>query len=287
MDDWQRFDTDLANLRHHNSASETPSARMAAMTSTRVRPPGPIPSDPGSDEYANYQMRLYERISGRRYEPLRTELATGLSYQDATANPWPYQTRDPSTIGHYLLGVGQILRVIGRCPAHAVLEYGPGWGHTTIAMARSGLEVTAVDVEPMFLRVIQHQAELFNLSIVTHHGTFGDVPDPNATFDVVVFFECFHHCFDHRALIGRLRRKLNPGGRIILCNENIGDVSPYPWGVRMDAHSLWAIRELGWMELGFTEPYIIDLFRSEGLITIKHHLSEAGDAALCYEGALM
>lgn len=286
--DWDRFAADLSRLLANKrySLDRSHSECMADLASTRIQPPAPVPSDHGSDEYKRYQMRLYEHIAGKRYEPEKTELATGLSLEEAVADPWPFQTRDPGTIGHYLMGVAQILRVLGRCPTRSVLEYGPGWGHTSIAMARSGLEVTAVDVEPMFLRFIERSAALHNCTIRTHHGTFGEMPDLDAKFDAVVFFESFHHCFDHRQMIQDLRSHLSPGGRFVLCNENIGPTSPYPWGIRMDAHSLWAVSQLGWMELGFTEQYILELFRSEGFSVIKHHIAEAGDAALCYEAHL-
>jgi SAM-dependent methyltransferase len=136
----------------------------------------------------------------------------------------------------------------------------------------------------MFIEFIKMNAAQFNCKIDAHCGTFDEVSKFNARFDVVLFFACFHHCFDHAKLVPMLRTALNPEGRVILCNEPVGpEVVPYPWGIRLDGHSLWAIRTHGWMELGFQEDYLIDLFARNGFTVTKHVCQQAGPAGTILE----
>jgi 2-polyprenyl-3-methyl-5-hydroxy-6-metoxy-1,4-benzoquinol methylase len=250
----------------------------------RLDLPSDFPTDPTSEQYRTYQLQLYEQLSGRIYDPAKTELAGGLSLAEALKNPFPYCTKDASTIGTYMMAVGHIIQVIGTRPATRILEFGSGWGHLTIAIARSGYQVTAIDIEPMFIELINTLAKREDCVIDARCGSFDDIPTSGIGFDVILFFACFHHCFDHPSLLPRLKSALNPRGRVILCNEPVGkDVVPYPWGIRLDGHALWAIRSHGWMELGFREDYLTALFMDCGFRLTKHVCTPAGDAGIIYE----
>ena len=264
----------------HRSYSEN----IARLQRYRVAAPSDVPADPASREYREYQLRLYERLSGQSYDPPKTERANGLTLADALKNPFPYATQDAAVVGTYLAAVGHVVGVIGRRPASRILEFGSGWGHTTLALARSGYRVTAIDIEPMFIDLIDTLAAREGCVIETHCAPFEDFPNSGGGFDVILFFECFHHCFDHAALLPKLRSSLNPGGRILLCSEPIGaETVPYPWGIRLDGHSLWAIRTHGWMELGFKEDYIVQLFVNGGFRLTKHQCAFAGEAGIIFE----
>lgn len=250
-----------------------------------VDPPRLIERDPLSAAYAEDQLTLYRLVSGRDYDPLRNELAQGLEFQSILRDPWPFCSRDLSLVGHYFMGVGQLLRILGRKRVESVLEYGPGWGYTTQFIARSGCQVSVVDAEPLFLRYVEATTTLSTTArIVTHHGLFGDKPnDARSSYDAIVFFECFHHCFAHRDLLDRCRDMLPVGGRILFGNENINARSPYPWGLRLDRHSLGMIASLGWMELGFTEDYFVSVVKRAGFTVEKHAAPAIGEACLVYE----
>jgi 2-polyprenyl-3-methyl-5-hydroxy-6-metoxy-1,4-benzoquinol methylase len=265
------------------SPSLTYSENVARLRSFRFAVPADFPSDPASQEFREYQMQLYKGLSGRPYDPPKTERANGLSLVESLKDPFPYCTKDAAVIGSYMMGIGHIVRVVGTKPACRILEFGPGWGHATLALARSGYEVTAVDIEPIFVELINTLAAQHNCIIETHCGSFLDIPT-SGKFDVILFFECFHHCFDHSVLLERLKAVLNPGGRILLCNEPIGnDLVPYPWGIRLDGHALWAIRTHGWMELGFKEDYLVKLFAARGFTLTKHLCTPAGEAGVIFE----
>lgn len=83
-------------------------------------------------------------------------------------------------------------------------------------------------------------------------------------FDAVLFFECFHHCANHQQLVAGLDRVVAPGGKVLFAAEPILDEFPIPWGLRLDGESLWAIRQHGWLELGFQESYFRRLMERHG-----------------------
>jgi SAM-dependent methyltransferase len=266
------------------SPCRTYSENIERLRSFRVIVPPDFPADPASRQYREFQMGLYERLSGRAYDPPKTERANGLSLAEALKDPFPYCTKDAAMIGCYMMAVGHVVRVIGTKPATRVLEFGPGWGHTTLALARSGYKVTAIDIEPLFIELIDTLAAREGCVIETRCASFEDIPVSGAEFDVIVFFECFHHCFDHAALLPRLKRILHPRGRILLCGEPVGaEAVPYPWGVRLDGHALWAIRTHGWMELGFQDDYLTKLFADCGFKLTKHLCAPAGEAGVVFE----
>jgi SAM-dependent methyltransferase len=89
-------------------------------------------------------------------------------------------------------------------------------------------------------------------------------------FDAILFYECFHHASDHMRLLGSLAKRLRPGGQLVLASEPIWDGFPMPWGLRLDGNSLWAIRNFGWLELGYTESYFREALARTGWSVRKH-----------------
>ncbi|MCR0980512.1 class I SAM-dependent methyltransferase [Roseomonas populi] len=219
----------------------------------RIDPPAGMPEDPFSDAYREAQMGIYATIAGRGYA-LENE-ATPLDVDAALRRPFPYSTGSGTTAGEHLMGIGFALRAMALPPGSRVLEFGPGWGNTTLELARLGHHVTCVDVEPRFCELIRRRAEREGLSIEVVHDDFFWAERSGATFDAVLFFECFHHCADHLRLLRALQARVAEGGRLFFGGEPITADFPQPWGVRLDGNSLWAIRKNGWLELGFHEDY--------------------------------
>ncbi len=231
-------------------------------TTFRMEFPLELPADPDSDEYRAVQMRLYEWLHGRPYavsnEVTVFDLETHVRY------PFPYSTQSPDTVGNHIIAIGHVIRTLGLRGGQSVLEFGPGWGNTTLTLARMGCHVTAVDIEAKFLALIQERARTKGLEIETLHGDFSLARTLERRFDAVLFFECFHHCADHQALVASLDRIVARGGKILFAAEPILDEFPLPWGLRLDGESLWAIRRHGWLELGFQETYFRALLDRNG-----------------------
>jgi ubiquinone/menaquinone biosynthesis C-methylase UbiE len=231
-------------------------------TKFSMRFPMDLPDDPDSPEYRETQMKLYEWLHGKSYS-----VSNEVSNFDVTAaasSPFPFYTESPQTIGNHLISIGHLIRTMNLKPKSSILEFGPGWGNTTVWLARMGYRVTAVDIEKNFVDLIKERAKRKQLELEAIQGDFSLLHQFDRQFDAVLFFECFHHCSDHQALIAGLDRVVAPGGKVIFAAEPITDDFPIPWGLRLDGESLWAIRNNGWLELGFKETYFRALMARHG-----------------------
>jgi SAM-dependent methyltransferase len=179
--------------------------------------------------------------------------------------PIPYRFANSRLVGEFLSCYGWILRNLDVRAGADVLEYGAGEGQICIHLARMGCNVHAIDIEQRFLDVIQKQCDALGIGISTRLARFGDGIDEKL-FDRIIFFEAFHHCFDHFDALMRIRELLKPDGFICFSGEPIiaADsedkiIVPYPWGLRLDGEAMRSISEFGWMELGYSEPYFLEL----------------------------
>jgi 2-polyprenyl-3-methyl-5-hydroxy-6-metoxy-1,4-benzoquinol methylase len=236
--------------------------------------------DPFSAEYLDEMLRLHGVISGRdEYSPGKNELAPYLTDQriDLVRAPPPFGTGGSDTIGDFFISWGSIMRVLALRHGRSVLEYGPGGGQLSIALARNGCDVTVVDIEATYIDGIRRQCTTHGIAIETHVGEFGDVPAPGKRYDAVLFFEAFHHSLRHNDLLRRLHDVVAEDGVIAIAGEPIIEAGgyweptvPFPWGPRCDLMSLWAMRTHGWMELGFREAYFYEALRRAGWKAEKH-----------------
>lgn len=231
-----------------------------------------MPVDPDSKEYRSHQMKLYEWLHGKPYA-VKNEV-TSFDVSAAADAPFPYCTESGQTVGNQLIAIGHIIRTLNLKPKSSILEFGPGWGNTTLFLARMGYRVTAVDVEKNFVQLINERARRKGLKIETVHGEFAIIHELEQKFDAVLFFECFHHCSDHHSLIAGLEKVVAPGGKVVFAAEPITDAFSIPWGLRLDGESLWAIRKHGWLELGFQETYFRNLLARYGWQVEKSVCSE-------------
>jgi 2-polyprenyl-3-methyl-5-hydroxy-6-metoxy-1,4-benzoquinol methylase len=220
----------------------------------------PRPPDPASDDYRDHELALYERLTGKPYTSASERSAFDLV--DGLRSPFPYRTRTPALVGDQLILLGFLMKAIPMPPPARILEFGPGWGNTTEALLQTGYDVTAVEIDPAFVELIARRCALHadRLTLET-----ADMLEFRSTqrFDVILFFESFHHCQDHRRLLRQLHELLADDGVILFVAEPIVDL-PYPWGLRLDGQSLWAMRQLGWLELGFDRGYFMQALHDTG-----------------------
>lgn len=262
------LDTEL--LRLDEALSRSDDELRKGFGTFQLSPENNIPSDPYSEAYYRHQMDVYCRIAAVDSYSIANERTIIPSIEDATRVPFPYYTHSAQTVGDQLLAIGFIIKTMNLSPGARILEFGPGWGNTTINFARMGYAVTAVDVEPNFVQLINARASMIGCPVRTILGSFGPVPDTQERFDAVVFFECFHHCEDHLKLIGQLGDMVSPDGVIVFASEPIVEEFHVPWGVRLDGMALWGIRRFKWMELGFKESYFVRTMMRAGWVVSKH-----------------
>lgn len=228
-----------------------------------------VPDDPFSNEYRRQQMSLYKDLARQEYS-INNE-KTPFDIQEMLASPFPYCHKSSETIGDTLLAIGYLIKNMGLSSGASILEFGAGWGNTSIELAKAGYKVTAIDIEENFVELINLRGVKESLSNVkAMKGEFFDIDKFNEKFDAILFFESFHHCDDHNLLLSKIDRVLNPGGKIVFGAEPITTEFPIPWGLRMDGQSLWAIRRNGWLELGFNRDYFTEALSRCGYFIDYH-----------------
>ena len=241
---------------------------------------------PESPEYRAQQLRLWEAVTARTNYDIRVNEDTpGAGDMDAWRRPAFYGTGDSHVAGEQILAMGLIVLRSGVRPGSRVIEYGAGFGQNSVALARLGAKVDTVDINAGFCASIRTQAEKFELDLTPHEAPFGFNPaDQDGAYDVVLFYESFHHCLDFATVIPALEKMLAPGGKILLAGEPIfrGEqpYMPIDWGIRLDWQATAVMRIRGWMELGFREAFLTRQFMNSGFVWRHHAVPQAGPANL-------
>ncbi|MDH3681952.1 MAG: class I SAM-dependent methyltransferase [Acidimicrobiia bacterium] len=135
---------------------------------------------------------------------------------------------------HYLLLLPKMWR--GAASDHVIdtiapgrgtdlVDIGAGMGPATVAAARRGAQVTAVDPMPYMRRILslRRLVQRNRQAITVVAGTAEQLPIADATADVVVGVNTMHHWQDLDAAAAEIHRVLRPGGRIMLVDEDFDD----------------------------------------------------------------
>lgn len=229
--------------------------------------------DPMSASYAEQQHRLWKLVSGieGEYRPDLHEKEHDWGDIDPVRTPGYYVRRDGAAIAtasDHIIAMGMTLKHCNLKAGDWALEYGAGFGHTALALARLGVNVDTVDISPTFCSYVQAQATHFQVALTPFQGRFGFNPRPGHRYSTIWFFEAFHHCVDFPQAVHQLRENLAEGGRVILAGEPVFikeyAAVPYPWGLRLHSEVIATVRRHHWFELGFTEAFLFELFAGAG-----------------------
>jgi SAM-dependent methyltransferase len=231
------------------------------------------PADPFAEAYREWAWDLYRAISGRAGYDTANE-ASPFDLAAALERPFPYQTGSLALVGRDLVARGHLLECLGEAirssaEPRRVVEFGPGWGNLTHDLVATGLDVTAVELDEKFCRVIEHRCEGPGRATVLQGDMLGFTAEQ--PFDAAVFFESFHHCADHLAMLRHLHDIVRPDGVVVFASEPIQKMD-YPWGPRLDGLSLWSSRTYGWLELGFDSAYFDRALAQTGWTATRHRL---------------
>jgi len=125
-----------------------------------------------------------------------------------------------------------------------VLEVGAGTGYFSLNMALSGHaeRVTAVDISPGMLEVLEGNAQRLGIDVTTAACDATELPFDDGSFDLVVGHAVLHHLPDLDAAFSEFHRVLKPGGRIAFAGEpsRVGDrLATYPKTWAWRASPLW------------------------------------------------
>jgi SAM-dependent methyltransferase len=232
-----------------------------------------IPKDPFSKDYYDFQMRLYSILSGRSDYTISNEESV-FNLEENRNCPFPYYTGSASTVGDQLLAIGYIIKKTNLPANSKVIEFGPGWGNLTLALAQMGHNVTCVEVEKRFIELIKYRSRDIKNQIRFFQQDMLEFSEhSDEKYDAVFFYESFHHCRDPINLIKNLSRVVKEDGIICFASEPFvlcpSEIITSPWGIRLDGMSVWSIRRFGWMELGFDINFFIKLLSDYGFISVR------------------
>jgi ubiquinone/menaquinone biosynthesis C-methylase UbiE len=113
---------------------------------------------------------------------------------------------------------------VAAIPNAAVLDLGCGAGHASFAVAPHAASVTAYDLTPEMLALVEREAAARELPhITTVQGMAEELRFPKAHFDCVISRYSAHHWHDVPAALREVRRVLKPGGRALLIDTAGGE----------------------------------------------------------------
>jgi putative AdoMet-dependent methyltransferase len=153
-------------------------------------------------------------------------------------------------------------------PHHTVLEFGPGTGALSLAMAERCAHVYAVDTSAAMLEVIARRGRA---NVSTHHAGFLSYAHEGAPVDLIVSKFSFHHLPDFwkGVALTRMNRVLAPGGRLYL-HDVIFSFSPEQYEGALDAWIEKVTTASSWnrheFEVHVNEEYSTYAWILEGLV---------------------
>lgn len=141
---------------------------------------------------------------------------------------------------HPLWQLEDILPALALRPGMRVLDLGPGYGATSVFLAREcGVAVTACElwIEPRAVEEVVRAAELSE-SITVVQADVRQLPFPDDAFDAIVSIDAFEYFGTDVHLLPGLLRVLKPGGTIGMTTPGL-ESDPYEAPVPASIQSLF------------------------------------------------
>jgi sarcosine/dimethylglycine N-methyltransferase len=158
----------------------------------------------------------------------------------------------------------------GLGPDHKVLDIGAGYGGAARYLAKTrGCTVHCLNISEVQnqtnRRLNAEQGLTDRVKVV--HGSFEDVPEPDAAFDFVWSQDAILHSGDRRRVLEEVRRVLKRGGQFIFtdpmqaddCPEGV--LQPVLDRIHLDSLGSFAFYREAARDLGFEETAVVDLTR--------------------------
>lgn len=120
----------------------------------------------------------------------------------------------------------EVLRLLGSGAGQPLLDLGAGNGIASVALARSGWQVTALEPDPsseVGAGAIRAVAAEINLPITVRQMPGEKIPFPDSSFAAVHARQVLHHALDLDAMVAEVCRVLRSGGRLLATREHVVD----------------------------------------------------------------
>ena len=126
---------------------------------------------------------------------------------------------DYGSIVYLISGVGEkAIDAAAIAEGDKVLDVACGTGNATIPAAKTGAEVTGLDLTPKLLEEAKAEASAAGVDIEWIEGDAEQLPFEGESFDAVISVFGSMFAPDHRAAASEIARVTKPGGRIAVCS---------------------------------------------------------------------
>ena len=113
-----------------------------------------------------------------------------------------------------------MLELAGDVLGKSILDIATGGGHTALAFAQAGAQVTATDLTPEMLNAAKAHIEAQGVNTVMfQEANAEDLPFDDTTFDIVTCRIAPHHFANPEAFVYEVTRVLKPGGAFLLIDN--------------------------------------------------------------------
>ena len=169
-----------------------------------------------------------------------------------------------------VLATDDLLDQLPIGPRTRVLDIGCGLGGTARHIAaRTGAQVTGVDLTPHFIEVGQELTRMVGLDdrVTLMRGSALDLPLVEDTVDVATMFHVGMNLPDKRQLFSEVNRVLAPGGIFALFDVmragEEGDLTfPFPWAET--AETSFVVPAMDYVEAGEAVGFVFKAIRNRG-----------------------
>ncbi|MGI8588391.1 MAG: methyltransferase domain-containing protein [Chloroflexia bacterium] len=163
--------------------------------------------------------------------------------------------------------VAALLSVVGTgFGGKRLLDLGSGMGGLSVALAREGAQVVALDYNTAYCAIARLRARRYGLTLPLVVGAGEHLPFPADSFDAVINLDVLEHVADPSRVVSEIARVLRPGGRCLTS-------APNRFAFR-DAH--YHLPGINWLPRRFAEAVIRRTGRSKeagSLLTDRQALS--------------
>jgi 2-polyprenyl-3-methyl-5-hydroxy-6-metoxy-1,4-benzoquinol methylase len=239
--------------------------------------------DPFSEEYCQQQIKLYQEISGRAFDQSVNELVNfDIERHVACVNA--FCSDNPSSFVSHYLRLGCAIQRAQLPVRPKILDMGAGWGVSSEFFALLGATVTAVDINPNFVELIERRQRNHRMPVKAIEASF-DGFESGDRFDACVFYECLHHALAPWLVLKHVANFVKDDGKIIFAGEPIFN-QWRNWGIRFDPLSIYCMRKYGWFEAGWTVSFISQCFLRAGFLPSIEYVSVPGVGYNCVAAKL-
>ncbi len=113
-----------------------------------------------------------------------------------------------------------IREVLGEVKGRRVLDIGAGMGGFSVALAREGAHVTALEFNSAYCQIVRLRGRRYGLEMAVVQSPGEALPFPAESFDLLCSWDVLEHVQDPLRVLQEAGRVLRPGGGFILTAIN-------------------------------------------------------------------